>query len=1286
MDLNSVLSRDRFRLKKLHQRLQASQSTEEQQRLQQQYDQLYQQSAQTYQMRQAKQLNITYPEHLPVSEKREEIKRLIDDHQVVIVAGETGSGKTTQLAKMCLELGRGRAAMIGHTQPRRIAATAVANRVAEELALVHGQEIASQIRFFDNSNEHTLLKVMTDGVLLAEIAHDRFLERYDTLIIDEAHERSLNIDFLLGYIKGLLPKRPDLKVIITSATIDVERFSEYFNQAPAMRVSGRSYDVEILYRDVDREQEDALYASVLSAVEEIQAMEYSGQAKQRLGDVLVFLPGEQDIRHCAMYLRRAQISHCDVLPLYARLPAKEQQKIFNPEKQATRRIVLATNVAETSLTVPGIHYVIDSGLARISRYSHRSKVQRLPIEKISRASANQRAGRCGRLSEGICIRLYDQDDFERREAFTEPEIQRSNLAAVILQMQSLRLGQIDKFPFIQPPDKRLINDGIKQLTELAALNKRKGITGLGRKMSQLPIDPKLARIVLAADRYGVLKEALIVVAALSVQDPREFPTDKKEAAWQKHVRFRHEQSDFLSFLNLWQETEQQRQALSRNQFAKWCRKEFLSPQRLYEWRETHAQLRRIAKNLQLKENQVEADYASLHKALLSGFLLNVGFQHEKRLFTGTRNRVFRIFPGSFLAKKAPKWLVAAELIETSQLFAHTVAMIEPEWLYEVAQHVLKFNYLEPHFSSQEGQVLAWQKASLYGLEISDKKRVSYAQIDAALTREIFIRNGLVEEQMKSQAGFYQHNRQLRREIECLEEKSRRRDLLVSDEAVFAFYQARLPQDILNQQGLESWAKKADAKALYANKAVFLSNNLDNSQAQFPESIEWQDTRYRLRYRFEPGHAEDGVSVEIPVAILNRVPHFLFEWLVPGMLQDKVEALLKTLPKQLRRQLVPIPDTVQAIMPLLEAQDKALHVVIGDILWQEKRIKIPVESWQLEQLSPWYLMNFKVLNERSRMLEQSRDLAYLLQQHSGKARKILAKQTVVKEEVRYYSRWDFDDLPQKHYFQQGKNRVLAYPALQDEGDKVSIQLFDYPSVQQAKHKRGLLRLAMLSLPQQSKYLRKELLKGNTLQLKMGGFFDKTALIEDAVSATFMHTFFDQGLLWTKNEFEQRLNENKNQLIAHGLAIEKLLIEIIEQDYLLRQYIQKAETYAIEDAKAQREALLTPHFVSNTPYEHLQHMPRYMKALALRLEKIAMQAPKDKQATAELSILTERMQQLLKQVPQAENLEEIEQYRWLIEEYRVSLFAQQLKTRVPISRKRLDALWHEIEQKVQRDFLS
>lgn len=1244
------------------------------------------QSPEIYQMRQAKQLTIRYPEHLPVSEKREDIKKLISENQVVIVAGETGSGKTTQLAKMCLELGRGRAAMIGHTQPRRIAATAVANRVAEELGLAHGQEVGSQIRFFDNSNEHTLLKVMTDGVLLAEIAHDRFLQRYDTLIIDEAHERSLNIDFLLGYIKGLLPKRPDLKVIITSATIDVDRFSEYFNSAPVITVSGRSYEVEILYRDVDREQDDALYAAILSGIEEIQAMEYSGYAKQRLGDVLVFLPGEQDIRHCALYLRKAQLAHCEILPLYARLPAKEQQKIFNPEKQSARRIVLATNVAETSLTVPGIHYVIDSGLARISRYSHRSKVQRLPIEKISQASANQRAGRCGRVAEGICIRLYDKDDFERRDEFTEPEIQRTNLAAVILQMQALRLGQIDKFPFIQPPDKRLVNDGVKQLIELAALNKRKQITALGRKMSQLPIDPKLARIVLAADQYGVLKEALVIVAALSVQDPREFPADKKEAAWQKHVVFRHEQSDFLSLLNLWQEAEKQRQELSRNQFNKWCHKQFLSSQRLFEWRETHSQLRRIAKSLNLRENQVEADYTGLHKALLSGLLLNVGFQHEKRLFTGTRNRVFRIFPSSFIAKKAPKWLMAAELIETSQLFAHTVAAMEPEWLYEVAGHLLKYQYLEPHFSSKEGQVLAWQKASLYGLEISDKKRVSYANIDAELTREIFIRSALVEEQMRSQVAFYQHNRQLRRDIERLEEKSRRRDLLVSDEAVFAFYQARLPVDIVNQAGLEKWAKSTGAKALYATRDVFLSNSLDDSQAQFPERINWQDTSYRLRYRFEPGHLEDGVSVEVPVAILNRVPHFLFEWLVPGMLQEKVEALLKTLPKQLRRQLVPIPDTAQSLMPHLQAQNKALHVVIGDVLKQQKRLIIPVDSWQLEQLSPWYLMNFKILDEKSRLLEQSRDLGYLLQQHSGKAKTILAKQTVVKKEVEYYTRWDFDDLPEKHYFQQGKNRVLAYPALVDEGDKVSIQLFDYPSMQQAKHKRGLLRLAMLSLPQQTKYLRKELLKGNTLQLKMGGFFDKAALIEDAVSACFMHTFFDQGLVWTKQEFEQRLQANKNQLIANGLAIEKLLTEIIEQDYLVRQHLQKADEYAVEDARKQRQALLAEHFVSNTPYEHLLHLPRYIKALALRLEKIAMQAPKDKQASAELHILTERMQQLLQQVPQAADLEKIEQYRWLVEEYRVSLFAQQLKTRVPISRKRLDTLWQEIEQEVQRDFLS
>lgn len=1291
VDLQLALLKDRFALKKLQRQLSTSPPAK-QKALQQRFQQLFEQSSALCQMRREKTLSISYPEQLPISESRDKIKALLEQHQVVIVAGETGSGKTTQLPKLLLELGRGRDAMIGHTQPRRIAALAVASRIAEELETPLGQEVGAQIRFHDSSNEHTLLKVMTDGVLLAEIAHDRFLERYDALIIDEAHERSLNIDFLLGYIKSILPKRRDLKVIITSATIDVERFSEYFHQAPIISVSGRSFPVDIVYQAIDKEQDDALYYAIADSLRQIEHLERAGKTASVQGDVLVFLPGEQDIRHCALYLRKAELHDCDILPLYARLPRQQQQAIFQPSaKNSTRRVILATNVAETSLTVPGIHYVIDSGLARISRYSHLSKVQRLPIEKISQASANQRAGRCGRIAKGICFRLYDEDDFLLRDAFTEPEIQRTNLSSVILQMQALRLGDMDDFPFIQAPDTRLINDGMRQLIELAALSEERKLTPVGKQMALLPVDPKLSRILLAAEKQRCLTEVLVIVAALSSQDPREFPADKREASREKHQRFADKQSDFLSYYLLWQYVEEQRQAFSNNQFRRLCQKEFLSAQRIREWRETHSQLKRICHSLGFKENKEAADYNSIHQALLSGLILNAGFQHEKRLFTGTRNRIFRIFPSSYLTKKPPKWIMAAELIETSQLYAHTVAQIEPEWLYEAAEHLLKLHYFEPHFSARQGQVMAWQQASLYGLVIAEKKRVNYAQIDAQLAREIFIRSGLVEEQLQSKAKFYQHNKKLRQSIEKLEEKSRRRDLLISDNVLFDFYQQHIPQHVNTQKTLEHWLKTAapnDTKKLFADSALFTAATVDDAQAQFPEKIHWQNIDYRLRYRFEPGHPEDGLSVEIPVAILNRVPHFLFDWLVPGMLEEKAEALLKTLPKQYRRQIVPIPDTVAGLMADLKPQDQALSVVLADLLKKKKGISIPLDAWQPEQLDSWYKANIRLLDEHGKLLAQSRDLASLIEQYAGHVQQALEKESSSEEKPQFYTSWDFPDLKKQHHFKQAGSQLMAYPAIADQGDKVSLVLCDYPPIQAATHQQGLIRLAMLTLVQQHKYLRKELLKGNALQLKLGTGFDKPTLLDDLLNSIFQQTFFKEGLVWEKAAFVQRIEKYKGQLISNAQAIEKLLIDIVEQDYNVRAALSKTDkklyNASLKDIEQQRQALFIENFFSQVPYQYLACYPRYLKAMQQRIERLGAQAPKDQQATEELQQLQQRWQQVCDQHPQSIQLAPMVEYRWLLEEYRVSLFAQQLKTRVPVSRKRLDALWQDIQQSLQREF--
>ena len=1285
----------RFALQKLYRQMQKSRG-EQQSRLKARYEKWLAESISLRQQRLDLPLTIEFPEQLPVSRQRDHIADLLEKHQVVIVAGETGSGKTTQLGKLCLSLGRGREGMIGHTQPRRIAAHSVADRIAEELQVLPGQEVGCKVRFFDNSSELTLLKVMTDGVLLAEIAHDPFLEQYDTLIIDEAHERSLNIDFLLGYIKRILPRRPDLKLVITSATIDVERFANYFNGAPVVTVTGRSYPVDIVYRPLPDEPDMSLPDAVARVLEEIDQHERNSPGAKQLGDVLVFLPGEYEIRECSRVLRKSQQVDCEVLPLYARLPRKEQQKIFTvTEKKARRRVVLSTNVAETSLTVPGIHYVIDSGLARMSRYSYRSKVQRLPVEKISCASANQRAGRCGRISHGVCFRLYDEQDFDARDAFTEPEIVRSNLASVILQMASLNLGDIQSFDFIEPPDKRLINDGLRQLQEQGALTEKRKLTAVGRKMAALPLEPALARIVLAADKARCLKEILVIASALSIPDPRSIPADRREAAREKLARFNHPQSDFLTFYQLFAYCEEQRQALSQNRFRKLCQTSFLSWQRMYEWRNIHRQLKQACEQLGLRENADNADYACIHQALLTGFVTQIGQLDEKRQYLGPRNRRFRLFPGSVLAGKPPKWVMAAQLIETSQLYAHCAARIEPEWVYPVAEHLLKFQYHEPHWSTRQGQVRAWRQASLYGLVVEEKRPVSFSAIDPALAHRIFIQSALVEERLKTAGTFFRHNRDLKQQVHKLEEKSRRRDLAASDEAVYAFYEQRIPGDICTAAGFEKWRKKTEAEQpnlLFADKSVFMAGALSSSeQARFPDYMEWLGVKYRLQYRFSPGKADDGVSVQLPLAALNRVPRFLFDWLVPGMLAEKVEALIKTLPKQYRKQLVPVPDTVAGVAGHLQADDKPLHTVLSDLIRQRRGIAIPYDAWQADKLDDYYRANFRLLDDNGQLLAQSRDLAVLIERFGEKARQTLTQETGDdKKAPEYYTRWTFPDLQQQRRFRHSGTQVTVYPAICDKGDKVSLVQLDYPHVQAEVHRRGLIRLAMLELAKDSRYLRKELLKGNALQLKMSTEFRQKDLLEDLLFATFGQTFFADSLVFDKAAFDKSLKEKRSGLVNCAQMLEKLLRAIIEEDYEVRQWLDKLADkkpleFALADVRAQRQALLVAHFPDRVDYQHLQHFPRYLKAMAQRLSRLGGQLDKNRQVMAELETLTERWQQMQKRYPDSGSLPLMQEYRWMLEEYRVSQFAQQLKTPKPVSIKRLDTLWQTIEKAVQQNFL-
>lgn len=1293
--LEQALLRHRFSLKKAWQRAQRVDG-EQQRRLLERFRQQLADSIALREARLAIPLDIRFPEELPVSQQREAIARLIEQHPVVIVAGETGSGKTTQLAKLCLQLGRGREGMIAHTQPRRIAATSVAARIAEELQVTLGNEVGCQVRFHDNSSDRTLLKLMTDGVLLAEIARDPLLQAYDTLIVDEAHERSLNIDFLLGYIKRILPRRPDLKVVITSATIDVERFAAFFGQAPVVSVSGRSYPVDMVYYPPAEGQ--GLAEAVLAALQDIDRQERCTPAAPQRGDVLVFLPGEQDIRACSLLLRKSVQLDADVLPLYARLPAGEQQKIFAPASQRSlRRVILATNVAETSLTVPGIRYVIDSGLARISRYSYRAKVQRLPVEKVARANADQRAGRCGRVGPGICYRLYDEADYLARAPFGEPEILRSNLSSVILQMLSLGLGDIARFEFLQPPDQRLINDGLRQLRDLGALDGDR-LTASGRQMAALPLEPSLARILLAADKHRCLREMLVIVAALSIADPRETPADKRDAAREKHRLFREEQSDFLGYLRLFATGEQQRQQLGHNQFRKWCQQHFLNAQRMREWRDIHHQLASSCRQLGLRENREDADYAAIHQALLAGLVTHVGCLDQQRRYQGTRNRHFRLFHGSALANKPPKWVVAAELLETSQLYAHCAARIDPEWIFPAAQHLLKFHYHEPHWQARQGQVVALRQASLYGLVIEERRPVSYGSINPAEAREIFIREALVEEKLKTRAPFFSHNRELRRAAEKLEEKSRRRDILCSDDAVFDFYQQRIPAHIHNAAAFEQWRQQAEReqpRLLFAPRSLFVMQDMAGTvEARFPDHCQWQDMRYRLRYRFEPGAIDDGVSVDVPLAALNRVPRFLFDWLVPGLLAEKIEALLRSLPKSLRKPLVPLPDTAAELAALLQPADQPLTAALSDALAQHRNISVPLAAWQPDRLDNYYKANFRLLGDDGKLLAQSRDLASLLAGHAVEAQQALAEKAGQSQPAMPprtpYTSWTFTDLQPHSQFRQGGTTVTAYPALQDDGDAVSIVWLDYPHKQAAVHRKGLIRLAMLALAQQSKYLRKELLKGNALQLKLSAEFDRKLLLEDLLCATFAMTFFADTAVFSRACFEQLLAQNKGQLINNAQQLERLLRDIIEADYQVRLWLDRMAADAalkpfVDDVRRQRAALLPSHFIDETALHRLQHFPRYLAAMQQRLERLPGQLAKNREAMAQLERHRQRLAELFERHPDSIGLARVEDYRWQLEEFRVSLFAQQLKTPQPVSAKRLDALWQAIEDDIQRNFL-
>ncbi len=1217
---------------------------------------------------------IEYPDNLPVSQKRDEIASAIINNQVVIVAGETGSGKTTQLPKICLDLGLGSRGLIGHTQPRRLAARSVASRVADELKSPLGEAVGFKVRFADAIKSESYIKLMTDGILLAELTSDKFLDQYDTIIIDEAHERSLNIDFILGYLKQVLAKRPDLKVIITSATIDVDRFSKHFNDAPVIEVSGRTYPVETRYRPLLQENDADLdlIDGIFGAVEELMA--------EGPGDILIFMNGEREIRDTAEQLNRRNYRNTEVLPLYARLSYGEQSKVF--QSHSGRRIVLSTNVAETSLTVPGIRYVIDPGTARISRYSYRTKVQRLPIEPVSQASANQRQGRCGRVGPGICIRLYDEQDFINRPEFTDPEILRTNLASVILQMLSIGLGDISGFPFIQPPDSRHIKDGFLLLEELQAVENRKGklqLTQLGRQLSHIPVDPRLARMVVEANGKGCLHEALVITSGLSIQDPRERPLDKKQAADEAHSRFADKDSDFVSWVKLWDHLKSKRHELSASQFRKNCKQEYLAYLRVREWQDLYAQLRQAVRDLKWKLNDTPAEYDNLHQALLSGLLSHVGFKQENNEYLGARNRKFFVFPGSPLARKGPKWIMAAELTETSRLFARCCAKINPEWLESLAAHLVKKNHSEPHFEAKQGSVVAFENQVLYGLTIVNRRRVQFGPIDPVEARAIFIRSALAEGQLKTNEAFFRHNRMLVEDVEELEHKSRRRDILVDEDVLVDFYDERLPQGIYNAPKFMRWwkeQKRKNPELLNFDPELLMKRSGDHISAlDFPDDWHKGNLKLRLSYHFEPSAKDDGVSVHVPVALLNQVDDEGFDWLVPGLREEKCVALIKSLPKTLRRNFVPAPDYARAAVQAMKPFDTSLMDALCKHLLRMTGTRISSADFDLSQLDNHLVMNFKVEDDKGKVIDEGRDINELRDKLQGvvaKAIRNVADKGIEKEAI---TEWNFGNLPKQYQQRKGSYEVKAFPALVDNKDSVAIKLFDDEFEAEKVHRQGLRRLLLLNMPSPVKHLQQALPNKAKLAMYFNPFGQVQWLIDDIIDAA-VQQLLDEKQLDIRNEadFEQGKDYVRASLnaTAEGIAlkVEQVLTLYNAIKKRLKGKISFDIAFAMSDIQAQLDALVFKGFVAATGWQRMADLVRYLKAIDNRLDKLPVDPVRDRLHMQIIQKVQEALEAQRAKVPRMQPVpEHLLQARWLIEELRVSFFAQVLGTSVPVSEKRV-----------------
>ncbi|MEV6122259.1 ATP-dependent RNA helicase HrpA [Streptomyces sp. NPDC052077] len=1250
--------------------------------------------------RRARVPDVTYPEQLPVSQKKDDIAAAIRDHQVVIVAGETGSGKTTQIPKICVELGRGVRGMIGHTQPRRIAARTVAERVADELDTPLGETVGWKVRFTDQVNpDSTFIKLMTDGILLAEIQTDRELRAYDTIIIDEAHERSLNIDFLLGYLAQLLPKRPDLKVVITSATIDPERFSRHFGDAPIIEVSGRTYPVEVRYRplleedgeDADRDQ----ITAITDAVEELM-----GEGK---GDILVFLSGEREIRDTADALEKKKFRFTEVLPLYARLSHAEQHRVF--QQHTGRRIVLATNVAETSLTVPGIKYVIDPGFARVSRYSHRTKVQRLPIEPVSQASANQRKGRCGRTSDGICIRLYSEDDFTARPEFTDAEILRTNLASVILQMTAAGLGDIEKFPFIDPPDHRNIRDGVQLLQELGALDPaqkdpRKRLTDTGRKLAQLPVDPRLARMVLEADRNGCAREVMVIAAALSIQDPRERPAEKQAQADQQHARFKDETSDFLAYLNLWRYLREQQKERGSSSFRRMCKQEYLNFLRIREWQDIYTQLRTVAKQMGIHLNDQDAPGDRVHVSLLAGLLSHVGMKDVrtgggesgkgpgKNEYLGARNAKFAIFPGSALFRKPPRFVMSAELVETSRLWARVNARIEPEWVEPLAGHLLKRTYSEPHWEKDQSAVMAYEKVTLYGVPIVDQRKVNYGRIDPEVSRELFIRNALVEGDWRTHHKFFSDNRRLLTEVEELEHRARRRDILVDDETLYDFYDQRVPEHVVSGAHFDSWwkHKRHEQPDLLDFEREMLINEKAGAVTKddYPDSWRQGPLKFRVTYQFEPGADADGVTVHIPLQVLNQVTDEGFDWQIPGLREEVVTELIRSLPKPIRRHYVPAPNYAGAFLERAVPLQEPLTVTMARELRRMVGVPFEAEDFDWSKVPDHLRITFRIVDERRRKLAEDKDLEALKLRLRPKARKALSQAAAATAERAGgeslersgLTDWTIGSLTRVFETRRAGQPVKAYPALVDDGDTVSVRLFDTEAEQARAMWRGTRRLILRNIPvNPAKFASEKLTNQQKLGLSASPHGSVQALFDDCATAAADRLIADLGgPAWDEESYRKLYDGVRSEIIDTTVravgGVQQVLAAWQACERRLKAVRSPALLANLQDVRAQLDALVGPGFVTEAGLGRLPDLMRYLVAADRRLQQMPANVQRDTTRMEKVHEMRDEYLWLLEQMPQGRPVpREVLEVRWMIEELRVSYFAHALGTAYPVSDKRI-----------------